>query len=92
MIARQDDPEIISALIAAAYKNAKRAGSIVMELQGFPSGIRHLCAQWNPYTRTFPATPFYYKGATPALHKTLSDSAPWYGTPFDGDTTLMPEV
>jgi hypothetical protein len=40
----------------------------------------------------FPATPFYYKGATPELHKTLSDGAAWYGTPFDGDTTLMPEL
>jgi hypothetical protein len=92
MIAKQDDPEIVKALIVAAYKHAKQAGSHVLEVQGFPAGIRRLCAQWNPYSRTFPATPFYYKGAAPALHKTLSDGALWYGTPFDGDTTLMPEL
>jgi len=79
-------------LIVAAYKHAKKAGSHVLEVQGFPANIRRLCAQWNPYSRTFPATPFYYKGATPELHKTLSDGALWYGTPFDGDTTLMPEM
>jgi hypothetical protein len=92
MFVKQDDPEVIRTLIAAAYKHAKRAGSHVLEVQGFPAGIRRLCAQWNPYTRSFPATPFYYKGATPELHKTLSDPEAWYGTPFDGDTTLMPEL
>jgi hypothetical protein len=92
MIAKQDGPEIIRALISAAYKHGKKAGSHVLEVQGFPANIRSLCAHWNPYSRTFPATPFYYKGANPALHKTLSDGTLWYGTPFDGDTTLMPEI
>jgi len=92
MLARQDDPEILRTLIVAAYKHAKHAGSHVLEVQGFPAHIRRLCAQWNPYMRSFPATPFYYKGAVPALHKTLADGEAWYGTPFDGDTTLMPEL
>jgi len=92
MIVKQDDPDILRTLIVAAYKHAKKAGSHVLEVQGFPANIRRLCAEWNPYSRTFPATPFYYKGATPELHKRLSDGALWYGTPFDGDTTLMPEI
>ena len=92
MLVKQDDPEILRTLIAAAYKHAKKADSHVLEIQGFPANIRRVCAQWNPYSRTFPATPFYYKGANPELHKTLSDGALWYGTPFDGDTTLMPEI
>ncbi len=92
MIVKQDDPEIIRALIAAAYKHGKKAGSHVLEVQGFPANIRSLCAQWNPYSRSFPATPFFYKGANPELHKTLSDGGLWYGTPFDGDTTVMPEL
>jgi hypothetical protein len=92
MIVEQDDPEIIRTLMAAAYKHARKAGSHVLEVQGFPANIRSMCAQWNPYSRTFPATPFYYKGANPELHKTLLDGALWYGTPFDGDTTLMPEI
>ena len=92
ILVKQDDPETLKALIVAAYKHAKHAGSDVLEVLGFPAGIRRQCAQWNPYIRTFPATPFYYKGATPALHKELADGAVWYGTPFDGDTTLMPEL
>ena len=92
MIVKQDDQDTVSTLIAAAYKHAQAAGSDVLEVQGFPANLRRICAKWNPYTRRFPATPFYYKGATPALHKTLADSAPWYGTPFDGDTTLMPQA
>jgi hypothetical protein len=92
MVVKQDDQEIVRTLIVAAYKHAKRAGSHVLEVQGFPAGIRRLCAQWNPYMRSFPATPFHYKGAVPALHKTLADGEAWYGTPFDGDTTLMPEL
>jgi hypothetical protein len=92
MLVKQDDPETLKLLIVAAYKHARRAGSHVLELQGFPADIRRLCSQWNPYSRSFPATPFYYKGASPAMHKTLSDGALWYGTPFDGDTTLMPEI
>ena len=92
MLVKQDDPEAVNSLMVAAYNHAKRAGSDVLEVQGFPAGIRSLCSQWNPYNRTFPATPFYYKGAVPALHKTLADGAAWYPTPFDGDTTLMPEL
>jgi hypothetical protein len=92
MIVKDDDPEMICALISAAYKHGKKARSHVLEVQGFPAHIRNLCAQWNPYSRTFPATPFFYKGANPELHRTLSDGALWYGTPFDGDTTLMPEM
>ena len=92
MLVKLDDPEILKTLMVAAYKHAKRAGSNVLEAQGFPAGIRRLFLQWNPYSRKFPATPFYYKGAAPAMHKTLADGALWYGTPFDGDTTLMPEL
>jgi hypothetical protein len=92
ILVKQDDPETLKALIVAAYKHAKHAGSDVLEVLGFPANIRRQCALWNPYIRTFPATPFYYKGATPALHQELADGAAWYGTPFDGDTTLMPEI
>ena len=41
---------------------------------------------------------YYYRpkpedgSAAPSLHQTLADGALWYGTPFDGDTTLMPEL
>jgi hypothetical protein len=89
LIARQDDPAIVRALLAAAHRYSKRAGSHVLEMQGFPSGIRGVCSEWNPYQRKYPACPYYYKAADPLLHKTLLDGAAWYACPFDGDATLI---
>ncbi|MHB8540553.1 MAG: hypothetical protein ACYDCD_06385 [Candidatus Acidiferrales bacterium] len=90
MLAKQDDPEILQALFAAAYDHAKHIGSHILELLGFPQSVRRVCSQWNPYLRKYPASPFYYKATDPMLHKTLSDGMAWYASPFDGDTTLMP--
>jgi len=87
-LARNDDPQILAALWAAAYQQAKQAGSHIFEVLGFPPNIRRVCSRWRPYVRRYPACPFYYKAADPALHETLSDGAAWYATPFDGDTTL----
>ena len=87
---RKDDPEIFQTLMFAAYEHAKHAGSYVLEVLGFPPNLRAMCSKWNPYHRRYPACPFYYKAADLTLHKTLSDDASWYATPFDGDTTLMP--
>ncbi|MHB8754112.1 MAG: hypothetical protein ACYC92_04030 [Candidatus Acidiferrales bacterium] len=90
MVARQDDPKVLKALCVAAYHQAKRAGSHVLEILGFPSGVREIVSQWSPYQRSYPACPFYYKAADSALHRALADSGAWYASPFDGDTTLMP--
>ena len=89
MLAKQDDPEVLRALLIAAYDHANRGGSYILEVLGFPSSVRQVCLQWNPYRRKYPACPFYYKAADPMLHKTLSDGRAWYATPFDGDTTLI---
>jgi hypothetical protein len=84
-----DDPETVKALWAAAYESAKRAGSHVLEVLGFPPNIREACSGWKPYLRKYPASPYYYKAADPALHAALTDAAAWYATPFDGDETLI---
>jgi hypothetical protein len=89
LVARQDDPEIVRALCVAAHDYAKSAGSHVLEVTGFPSSIRAVCSQGNPYSRKLPACPFFYKAADPILHKTLSDPGAWYACPFDGDATLI---
>jgi hypothetical protein len=89
-LVKQDDPDILRVLFAAAYKHAEHAGSDVLEVLGFPRNIRQVCSEWNAYHRTFPACPFYYKALDPVLHKSLSNEAAWYATPYDGDTTLMP--
>jgi hypothetical protein len=88
-LVRQDDPEIVKVLWAAAYESAKLAGSHVLEVLGFPPSIRRACSEWNPYARKYPACPYYYKAADPLLHEALSDGAAWYATPFDGDATLI---
>ena len=90
MLAQRVDPEVLRALFVAAYHHAKGAGSHTLELLGFPHNVREVCLQWNPYSRKYPACPFFYKAADPALHKTLAESSLWYASPFDGDTTLMP--
>jgi hypothetical protein len=89
MLVRQDDPNIVEALWAAAYENAKRMGSHVLEVLGFPPSIRRVYSQQKPYLRKYPTCPYYYKAADPMLHKALSDGTAWYATPFDGDATLI---
>jgi hypothetical protein len=89
ILAKQDDPEVVRSLVIAAYDDAKRAGSYILEVLGFPPNIRNILLQWSPYLRKYPACPFYYKAADPVLHKALLDGRAWYATPFDGDTTLI---
>jgi hypothetical protein len=88
MLAREDEPAILSALWAAAYDHAKQAGSHIFEVLVFPPEVREVSSSWHPYTRKYPALPFYYKAADPLLHSELADGAAWYACPFDGDTTL----
>ena len=89
LIARRDDKEIVRTLWVGAREIAKRDGSHVLELQGFPPGIRQVCSEWKPYQRKYPACPYYYRATDPLLHKELSDGTAWYATPFDGDATLI---
>ena len=90
MLVKNDDPGVIRALLVAAYRHAKRSGSHTLEVLGFPRNIRQICAEGKPYLRKYPACPFFFKAADQELHKILSVPAAWYGSPFDGDATLMP--
>ena len=89
LIARQDDPAVLRALWSAAYDYAKQAGSHVLEVQGFPPGVRQIFSDWKPYQRKLPACPYYYKATDPLLQQTLAGAAAWYACPFDGDATLI---
>ena len=88
MLARQDDPAILTALWSAAYDHAKQVRSDILEVPGFPHSIRKVISQWKPYLIKLSESPFYYRAADPILHKALSDGMAWYATPFDGDATL----
>ena len=89
VLVAQDEPAVVEALLVAAYGQARQAGSHILEVMGFPQNIRQSCAQWRPYHRKYAATPYHYKAADPILHKTLSDGAIWYASPYDGDATLI---
>ncbi len=89
VLVKQDDPDVLRALLCAAYDRAMQAGSHVLEVLGFPENVRKVCSQSRPYERRYPASPFYYKASDPKIHKLLSDGLVWYASPFDGDTTLF---
>jgi len=88
MLAKKDNPAVLTSLWYAAYEQSKQAGSHVFEVLGFPTNIREVSSRWQPYLRKYPALPFYYKAADPTLHNKLSDGMVWYASPFDGDTSL----
>jgi hypothetical protein len=90
LLVKENNPKVTEALLFQAYQHSKNIGSHLLEIMGFPQSIRKLCSQWRPYSRKYPNLPFYYKAADPELHKALFDPAPWFASPFDGDTTLVP--
>jgi len=85
-----DNPEVISALITRACNVAEESDCHVFEVLGFPKNLRQVLLQWRPYTRRYPACPFYFKAKDHELHRVLQETESWYASPFDGDTTLMP--
>jgi hypothetical protein len=90
LMTASDDPTIIDALIAAAHRVARRAGSAVLEVLGYPSEIRAALRRWRPYARQYPACPYFFKARDAALQKNLSMPDAWYACPYDGDATLWP--
>ena len=90
LIAAEDDPKVVQALVAAAHASAKRSGSHVLEVTGFPRTIRRALDEWKPLTRQYPSNPYFYKARDRSLHERLSSEDLWYACPFDGDATLWP--
>lgn len=90
LLVRQDNPEVVEQLFAAACGDARDAGCHVLEVMGFPDRIRQIAQRWKPYVRRYPAHPFFFKARDRRLHETLLEKDVWYACPFDGDTTLWP--
>ncbi len=88
LLVEGDDPIVAQHLLIAAYEHAKKTKNEVFEVLGFPKYIRQICKAWRPYSRSYPASPFYYRAADRTLHQTLAMEQAWYACPFDGDTTL----
>ena len=90
MLVEGDDPEAVKSLGAAVYKFARAFQCHVLEVLGFPTNLRQVFLQWKPYSRKYPACPFYFKARDRAVQGILGTADVWYASPFDGDTTLMP--
>lgn len=81
-----DKPEIINALIAAAYIEAKNAGDDVIECHGFHGQIKNLIAKVLPFVRLYPNFPYYFKAISKDLDFKLQNDSSWYACSFDGDS------
>jgi hypothetical protein len=90
LLVADDRSDITRHLLAEAYDSAKRVGSHVLDLVGFPKMIRDACAEGRPHSREYPACPFFYKTGDAALQSILARPTAWYGCPYDGDATLVP--
>ena len=83
-----DAPDLISALLTAAYDLGKAQGYHLLEMVGFTAEIHSLARRFRPLSRRYPAFPFYYKAASSKLHQELSATEVWYPTLYDGDSSL----
>jgi hypothetical protein len=90
LMVESENQDPILSLISAAHDSARRAGSHILELLGFPQNIRDVCLQAKPYTRDYPACPYFYKAKDRELQDQLKREGAWYACPYDGDTTLWP--
>lgn len=88
MLVAGDDAIVVDALLAAAYDAARGQGAHVLELVGFPRGVRARGERAHPFRRMFPGTAFYYKPASPELAAALGPERAWYPTFYDGDSTV----
>lgn len=85
-----DDSNVIESLLRSAYEYARRSGSHIFEVQGFPANVRQIATRWKPYYRKYPACPFFYKAKDQSLREDLlADADNWYASPYDGDTSLV---
>jgi hypothetical protein len=90
LLVAQDDQNVTATLLGAAFDHSVRMKDHVFEVLGFPQEVRQILLRWNPYARSYPSCPFFYKTADRSLRAILADEKMWYAGPLDGDTTLMP--
>ena len=89
MLVEDEESTVPQELMVAAFEYARRNNHHVFEVFGFPRSIRQVCMKWNPYMRE--QSSYLFKAADRDLHSALESENAWYATPYDGDSTLMPE-
>ena len=88
LIAENNDSQVVDQLLESAYNHARRDGSHVLEVMGFPHGIRDTILRNRPYIRTAPNWPYYYQARDIVIQAELQEENSWYACPFDGDASL----
>lgn len=88
LLVERDNSNIVDLLIGAAYEEARRDGSHMLEAIGFPNVIRQRFRKANPYTRLIAQSTFTFKAADPQIQSELALGEAWYASAFDGDTWL----
>jgi hypothetical protein len=85
LLALDDDPLAIRALLAAAWRHAARERVHMLELDGLPAHIRRIARESAPRPWRKPAFPFLFRATDPALHAALGSEDRWYTSLLDGD-------
>jgi len=88
LLAKDDEPSVIDDLLVAAHESAASDGCHVLEMVGFPAPIRERAIAGNPLAYTLPAPPYWYKARDASVAAALTREPRWYGSPYDGDSTL----
>lgn len=88
LIAESNDSQVVDQLLESAYNYAQMDGSHVLEVMGFPHGIRDTILRNRPYIRTAPNLPYYYQARDITIQSELQEEESWYACPFDGDASL----
>lgn len=88
LMAEKDVPDLIDALLCAAVQQARRDGSHILELIGFPARIRAHFVGGQAFERKLPSWQFWHKAVDSDLRSSLEGGDAWYGCSYDGDASL----
>lgn len=88
LFVENNDARVINDLLCAAYQYGREQNYDVLEWVGMPADLRLIAHKHKPFIRALPTWPLYYKALNRELTAPLQQSAPWYISPYDGDTTL----
>ncbi len=89
LLAENDDGTVIDDLLWASYQQARREGVSVLELVGYPGGIRARFVRRKPYSRQLESWPYFYRAFATELQAGLRSEQAWYACPYDGDDTIL---
>ena len=89
LLARDDDPTVVRALLAKAIAVARADEMHVIEAGAVPARLRPAVESLRPFYRTLPTRPYYWKAMDPSLVTVLADPSAWYITAYDGDAALF---